>query len=80
MQLAGSILTYVGGFSSSCMISFHDQFFDNPSALCLALWAKTGILLGGRGWGGGLKRRQREGGGVGMITKGVGLSHGSGAV
>ena len=32
-----------------------DQIFDNPSALCLALWAKNQIqLLGvGRGEGGG---------------------------
>ena len=70
MQLVGSILTYVGGSSSSCMISFHDQFFDDPSALCLALWAKIRILLGvGVGetaWGE-------------IITKGVGLSHSSGA-
>ena len=31
-----------------------DQIFDNPSALCLALWAKTRIRLRwGRGEGGG---------------------------
>ena len=54
------------------MISFHDQFFDNPSALCLALWAKFGFCWGGGGGGGD---------GMGeMITKGVGLSHSSGAV
>ena len=30
-----------------------DQIFDNPSALCLALWAKNQIWLGVWGCGGG---------------------------
>ena len=30
-----------------------EQIFDNPSALCLALWAKNRIRLGGGGEGGG---------------------------
>ena len=28
-----------------------DPIFDNPSALCLAVWAKNQIPLGGGGWG-----------------------------
>ena len=47
--------------SSSCMISLHDQFLDNPSALCLALWAKIRILLGGGGGGGGVGGNDYEG-------------------
>ena len=32
--------------------SHQDQIFDNPSALCLAPWAKHRIQLGGGGGGG----------------------------
>ena len=38
------------------------QIFDNPVALCLALWAKTQIRLEGGG-----------GGGPNLFMKGVGL-------
>ena len=30
-----------------------DHIFDNPSALCLALWAKNQVPAGGAGGGGG---------------------------
>ena len=32
---------------------YQDRIFDNPSALCLALWAKHRIRMGGWGGGGG---------------------------
>ena len=35
------------------MVPHQDQVFDNPSALCLALWARHQIWHGGGGGGGG---------------------------
>ena len=41
------------------MVPHQDQVFDNPSALCLALWARHQIWHGGGGGGGGTDTHKR---------------------